>query len=323
MKAYTKYKEEMQMKKATKCLLGGALLILLLTPVSQVKADWHQDNVGWRYSLNNGSYYKNTEANIDGKSYKFDDRGYMITGWQYNVYNGGDYSGWYYYDPVTGEEKRGWQLIDGKWYYLTPFGARSGHENINGKLYYFDPVNCDMKTGWISNPGYSGTEWNYYDPVSGEKATGWRNIDGKWYYFENSALKGFQKIGDKRYYFDPVNSDMKTGWISKQGYPGLEWYYYNPESGEGLSGWQTIDGKTYCFDEFGKAFVGQRTLIDGKKYYFDPVNRDLKTGWLDLNGTRYYADPNDGGAFAMNKTLIIDGVSYTFSSGGSVINNEP
>ena len=247
----------------------------------------------------------------------------MITGWQYNVYNGGDYSGWYYYDPVTGEEKRGWQLIDGKWYYLTPFGARSGHENINGKLYYFDPVNCDMKTGWISNPGYSGTEWNYYDPVSGEKATGWRNIDGKWYYFENSALKGFQKIGDKRYYFDPVNSDMKTGWISKQGYPGLEWYYYNPESGEGLSGWQTIDGKMYCFDEFGKAFVGQRTLIDGKKYYFDPVNRDLKTGWLDLNGTRYYADPNDGGAFAMNKTLIIDGVSYTFSSGGSVINNEP
>ena len=214
-------------------------------------------------------------------------------------------------------------MIDGKWYYLTPFGARSGHENINGKLYYFDPVNCDMKTGWISNPGYSGTEWNYYDPVSGEKATGWRNIDGKWYYFENSALKGFQKIGDKRYYFDPVNSDMKTGWISKQGYPGLEWYYYNPESGEGLSGWQTIDGKTYCFDEFGKAFVGQRTLIDGKKYYFDPVNRDLKTGWLDLNGTRYYADPNDGGAFAMNKTLIIDGVSYTFSSGGSVINTEP
>ncbi len=247
------------MKKATKCLLGGALLILLLTPVSQVKADWHQDNVGWWYSLNNGSYYKNTGANIDGKSYKFDDRGYMITGWQYNVYNGGDYSGWYYYDPVTGEEKRGWQLIDGKWYYLTPFGARSGHENINGKLYYFDPVNCDMKTGWISNPGYSGTEWNYYDP----------------------------------------------------------------ESGAQVSGWQTIDGKTYCFDEFGKALAGHWILDEGKEYYFDPVNCDLKTGWLDLNGIRYYADPNDGGAFAMDKTLIIDGVSYTFSSGGSVINNEP
>ena len=52
----------MEMKKATKCLLGGALLILLLTPVSQVKADWHQDNVGWWYSLYRGHYYKNEEA---------------------------------------------------------------------------------------------------------------------------------------------------------------------------------------------------------------------------------------------------------------------
>ena len=37
------------MKKATKFLLGGALVILFLTPVSQVKADWHQDNVGCWY----------------------------------------------------------------------------------------------------------------------------------------------------------------------------------------------------------------------------------------------------------------------------------
>jgi len=322
MKAYTKYKEEMKMKKATKCLLGGALVILLLTPVSQVKADWHQDNIGWWYSLNNGSYYKNQEVYIDGKDYKFDSRGYMITGWQYNVYNGGDYSGWYYYDPVNGDKKMGWQLIDGKWYYLSAFGARFGGQNIDGKQYYFDPVNCDMKTGWISYPGYSGTEWNYYDPVSGEKATGWRNIDGKWYYFLPHALKGFQKIGDKSYYFDPVNSDMKTGWISKQGYPGLEWYYYDPESGEQLSGWQEIDGKKYYLTSNG-AYSGHIYTIDGKRYYFDPVTRELITGWFELYGSKYYADPNDGGALASNKTLVIDGVSYTFSSGGSVINNEP
>ena len=322
MKAYTKYKEEMKMKKATKCLLGGALVILLLTPVSQVKADLHQDNIGWWYSLNNGSYYKNQEVYIDGKDYKFDSRGYMITGWQYNVYNGGDYSGWYYYDPVNGDKKMGWQLIDGKWYYLSAFGARFGGQNIDGKQYYFDPVNCDMKTGWISYPGYSGTEWNYYDPVSGEKATGWRNIDGKWYYFLPHALKGFQKIGDKSYYFDPVNSDMKTGWISKQGYPGLEWYYYDPESGEQLSGWQEIDGKKYYLTSNG-AYSGHIYTIDGKRYYFDPVTRELITGWFELYGSKYYADPNDGGALASNKTLVIDGVSYTFSSGGSVINNEP
>jgi len=310
------------MKKATKCLLGGALLILLLTPVSQVKADWHQDNVGWWYSLNNGAYYKNTEANIDGKSYKFDDRGYMITGWQYNVYNGGDYSGWYYYDPVTGEEKRGWQLIDGKWYYLTPFGARSGHENINGKLYYFDPVNCDMKTGWISNPGYSGTEWNYYDPVSGEKATGWRNIDGKWYYFIFGALKGSQNLDGEKYYFDPVNCDMQTGWVSIQEASGTKRYYYDPESGKQLSGWQEIDGKKYYFGLYG-AYSGHISGLDGKDYYFDSDTCELKIGWFESGKYKYYADPNDGGALARSKTLIIDGISYTFDNGGTLINNIP
>ena len=310
------------MKKATKFLLGGALVILLLTPVSQVKADWHQDNIGWWYSLNNGSYYKNQEVYIDGKYYKFDSRGYMITGWQYNEYNGGDYQGWYYYDPVNGDRKMGWQLIDGKWYYLTLFGARFGGQNIDGKLYYFDPVNCDMKTGWISSLESFGTAWNYYDPVSGEKATGWRNIDGKWYYFLHYALKGFQKIDDESYYFDPVNSDMKTGWISKQGYPGLEWYYYDLESGKQLSGWQEIDGKKYYLTSRG-AYSGHIYTIDGKDYYFDPVTRELITGWFELSGSKYYADPNDGGALASNKTLIIDGISYTFNSGGILITNEP
>ena len=59
--------------KKNKLLLASAIVISLLTPMSQVKADWQRDNVGWWYSLNNGSYYKNTEAKINGKWYRFDD----------------------------------------------------------------------------------------------------------------------------------------------------------------------------------------------------------------------------------------------------------
>ena len=55
------------MKKITKFFLCGALLVFLLTPVSQVKADWQRDNVGWWYSLKDGSYYKDIEAKINGK----------------------------------------------------------------------------------------------------------------------------------------------------------------------------------------------------------------------------------------------------------------
>ena len=338
------------MKKITKLLLGGALVMLLLAPASQVKADWHQDNVGWWYSLNNGSYIKGRIAHIDGKLYKFDERGYMVTGWHKEDYDYRDARGalekrWSYFDPVSGAKVQGWQKIDGKWYYLIATGPITGEHNIGGKEYYFDPANGDMKTGWVSKIGDSGTEWYYYDPVSGARAEGWQKIDGKWYYFFPHALKGFQKIDGKSYYFDPANGDMKTGWVSWIGLSGTEWYYYDLESGEQLSGWQTIDGKTYYFDHFGEASIGlvmfldgktynfnqfglptvatQVKLLDGKTYYFDPDNCDLKTGWLDLLGRRYYADPNDGGAFASNKTLVIDGVSYTFGIDGSVINNEP
>ena len=274
------------MKKITKLLLGGALVILLLAPASQVKADWHQDNVGWWYSLNNGSYIKDRIALIDGKLYKFDERGYMMTGWHKEDYDRRDArgaleKGWSYFDPVSGAKVQGWQKIDGKWYYLIVTGPITGEHNFGGKEYYFDPANGDMKTGWVSKIGDSGTEWYYYDPESGEQLSGWQTIDGKTYYFNHFGKASI----------------------------GLVMF---------------LDGETYYFDQFGfPNIVTQVKLLDGKTYYFDPDNCDLKTGWLDLLGRRYYADPNDGGAFASNKTLVIDGVSYTFGIDGSVINNEP
>ena len=180
------------MKKITKFFLCGALLVFLLTPVSQVKADWQRDNVGWWYLRTDGSYYKNVGAKINGKWYKFDERGYMITGWHLLEY----------------------------------FGDR----------------------------GEKITSWYYFDPVNGDQKFGWQNIDGKWYYFAENMLRGSH-------------------------------------------------------------------LIDGKLYYFDLVNGDMKTGWFELNGSKYYADPDDGGALALNKTLIIDGVPYSFDDTGRLIQN--
>ena len=231
---------------------------------------------------------------------------------------------WSYFDPVNGDQKIAWQNIDGKWYYLTRSGALVGEQYIDGKEYYFDPVNGDMKTGWISKPGYNGTDWNYYDPVSGEKARGWRNIDGKWYYFVVSALKGSQNLDGEKYYFDPVNCDMQTGWVTIQEASGTKRYYYDPESGKQLSGWQTIDGKRYYLTS-GGAYSGRISGLDGKDYFFDSDTCELKIGWFESGKYKYkyYADPNDGGALATSKSLIIDGISYTFDPGGILINNVP
>ncbi|WP_049472619.1 N-acetylmuramoyl-L-alanine amidase family protein [Streptococcus parasanguinis] len=310
--------------KKNKLLLASAIVISLLTPMSQVKADWKRDNVGWWYSLNNGSYYKNTGAYIDGKWYRFDDRGYMMTGWQPIAERNATSLkkiNWSYFDPVNGDQKIGWQNIDGKWYYLTRSGALIGEQLIDGKNYYFDPVNGDMQTGWVSEQFHYGTENMYFDPVSGALVKGWQNIDGKWYYFQHSALKGSQNLDGKNYYFDPVNCDMQTGWVTREKASATRKYYYDLESGEQLSGWQDIDGKRYYFGEYGAS--SGRIYIEGKQYYFDSDTCELKIGWLELGNYKYYADPNDGGALASNKTLIIDGVSYTFDYGGTLINNVP
>lgn len=311
------------MKKATKFLLGGVLGILLLTPVSQAKADWRRDNVGWWYALNDGSYYKNSDAFINWKLYRFNNSGYMVTGWDYHQFlmNNQKKEGWFYYDPVSGEQQTGWKEINGKWYYLSFGGAYTGIRTINGKDYYFDRVNCDMKTGWILEEDSNGnSRWYYSDPVSGEMAKDWKKIDGKWYYFRGYASKGIDYIDGKWYYFDPVNCDMQTGWVLiSDANVNSGRYYYDLESGERLLGWQYIDGKRYYLDYFG-AYTG-RKIMDGKTYYFDPVNGDVKMGLVDIDGRRYYADPDDGGAFATNKTLVIDGVSYTFGADGSSIDS--
>ena len=81
MKSHTKFMQVGKENEKNKLLLASAIVMSLLTPMSQVKADWHQDNIGWWYSLNNGSYYKNTDAFIDWKSYRFNNSGYMVTGW--------------------------------------------------------------------------------------------------------------------------------------------------------------------------------------------------------------------------------------------------
>ena len=310
------------MKKITKFFLCGALLVFLLTPVSEVKADWQRDNVGWWYLRTDGSYYKNVGAKINGKWYKFDERGYMITGWHLLEYfgdRGEKITSWYYFDPVNGDQKFGWQNINGKWYYLTMDGALTGKQTINGKRYYFDLVNCDMKTGWVSEKDSDVTLWYYFDPVNGDQKFGWQNIDGKWYYLTtDGAAMGDKPIDGKWYYFDPANGDMKTGWVSRQGFNGTVWAYYDLVSGEKLSGWQNIDGKWYYFNFH--ALTGRQN-IDGKWYFFDWVNCDMKTGWFELNGSKYYADPDDGGALALNKTLIIDGVPYSFDDTGRLIQN--
>lgn len=83
------------------------------------------------YRHADGSYTKNDWEVIDGKYYRFDKDGWMVTGWQKigNVT--------YYMDKTTGERYgEGWHWIDGNCYYMNANGEMAVDTWIDG--YYVD-----------------------------------------------------------------------------------------------------------------------------------------------------------------------------------------
>ena len=121
---------------------------------SNFSGSWVQSGSRWWYKHEDGTYTANGWEKINGVWYRFDNSGWMQTGW---VKDGG----WYYLDG-SGAMKTGWLKDNGNWYYLDGSGT--------------------MKTGWVKDNG----SW-YYLQDSGAMKTGWMKVSGKWYYAYSSG----------------------------------------------------------------------------------------------------------------------------------------
>ena len=121
---------------------------------SNFSGSWVQSGSRWWYKHADGSYTTNGWEKINGVWYRFDNSGWMQTGW---VKDGS----WYYLDG-SGAMKTGWLKDNGNWYYLDGSGT--------------------MKTGWVKDNG----SW-YYLQDSGAMKTGWMKVSGKWYYAYSSG----------------------------------------------------------------------------------------------------------------------------------------
>ena len=96
---------------------------------SQYFGSWIQSNGRWWFKHNDGSYTSNGWEKINGVWYRFDNSGWMQTGW---VKDGS----WYYLDS-SGPMKTGWLKDNGSWYYLDSLGAmKTGWMKVSGKWYY-------------------------------------------------------------------------------------------------------------------------------------------------------------------------------------------
>ena len=119
-----------------------------------VAGQWVSDSLGWWWRNADGTYPASTSMRIGGELYRFDARGYMVTGWvseggrwYYHGASGAQASGWvsvggtwYYLDPVSGAMASGWVNLEGTWYYLDASGAMvTGSRVIDGVSYVFDP----------------------------------------------------------------------------------------------------------------------------------------------------------------------------------------
>ena len=178
---------------------------------------WVSGAFGWWWRYEDGTYPTSTQLRIDGAIYRFDARGYMVTGW---VSEGGH---WFYYGP-SGGQAAGWVKVHGTWYYLDPISGEmaSGWTKVRDTWYYLASSGA-MRTGWMRE----GSTW-YYLADSGAMATGWARVGSSWYFFAPSGA-------------------MSVGWVKDGG----SWYYLS-SSGAMVTGARWIDGTRYVFDQSGR-----------------------------------------------------------------------
>ena len=265
----------------------------------------------------NGAMASNTRVVVDEKSYFFTDSGAMQKGgWAKSSEYG--YTQWYYAGS-DGVLLKGWQKINGTWYYFDPDSEYMyvGANKIDGKMYYFSESGAWVnKAGWqsIPYPFGSGKAW-FYNDETGTPVTGWKKINGTWYYFDEEygiMSTGVRYITDNNgtgnwWYFSASGAWVnKPGWQSfsytaytdSYGATAKEWVYINSD-GTLVTGWQDIKGSRYYFED-AIMFNGVTREIDGSTYYFEPSGALTKTaGWhrrdfSDGGHNYWYTEKNDG-----------------------------
>ncbi len=182
------------MKKTMKIGLLTACLTLATTIVSF--GGWNQNERGWWYTYDDGSYPVSAQRTIDGKNYAFDAEGYMLTGWHYLSFN------WLYFEPTNGEQVFGWRQIDGTWYFLDPEKAGAMHTswlNIGADRYYMNENGALQLNLFYLRGDNEDSEYAYQsDPVTGVL---FRNMihegDGITYKFDEYGIMTYRNIGTR------------------------------------------------------------------------------------------------------------------------------
>ncbi len=184
----------------------------------------------WRYKFEDGTYLKDTLAQIDGKIYYFAPNKARLSGFQTigkDTYYFGEpkegfmyRSKWlqetktraYYFQKNGVMAKKKWLTVSKKKYYFNVRGIRYyGLHDIGGKTYYFGTY----KEGWLhKNTLVKYKGYIYYIDQDGCVTTGRHTMpNGDVYYFDEKgrALTGTQIIGEVPYTFSQQGVLLRIG----------------------------------------------------------------------------------------------------------------
>ena len=306
---------------------------------------WNQIDGNWYYFQKSNDPYMHTNnlEKIEGSWYMFARSGEMLTSWQMYKDN------WYYIDNATGKAVSGWKQLNGKWYYfydtsIGPYMIKNTVKHITnsdgGSAWYgFDENGQLRSSGWYNDNAveymgqtYYNGNWYYFD-ADGKAYTGWKQISGKWFYFGDGisspyASRGLSKINGKYYFFDNETCAMFTGgWKDPyenyydnyySGSSNHNWLYFGSD-GVAYTGWKTIAGKTYFFEESSNKapfIMYNFDRIDDVRYFFGDSGVLRKGGWFQFEGEYYYTENN--GAIVESSWKTIGGKTYYFNYGGAM-----
>lgn len=242
---------------------------------------------GKTYYIDSGEMIKGQRSyEIGNENYSFDDNGVLADGW---VKIGNNYT-----YCVNGRTYTGWIKSGNNWYYFKNSSMyKNGSYIIDYNGYAFDENGVLITDGWYekkiyetytnSSTGkkvqlYKESKW-YYADADGVLVTGWKQINGKWYFFneENYAAYtyGLYKIKNRDFCFNYNGEWVNKGWCEYRNYSAEEAdgtcvlkinkkYNYVVNGSPVKRQMIEINGSLYCFNEYG---IMLTDMTDYSTYY--------------------------------------------------------
>lgn len=194
----------------------------------------------------------------------------------------------------------------GNRYYYKNYRMQYGFVEDNGRRYFMNADGTLYRLGWLGD----GISMFYMDTKDGHMLTDLVEIGGKKYYFAADGLmqRGMIPLDGKIYLFG-IDGAMQYGFYAD---PAAGTRYFKEDGSMASNELLTINGNKFYFSPAGIMTTGL-TQIAGLTYLFG-ADGAMQYGWYtDTAGMRFFqAD----GSMAVNTTLTLDGVMYTFDANG-------